>query len=214
MRRPVPGSSPARNDATPTTPLATLRQDIANKGVELSVSAWEALAQDLTEARFDKRAVIFSQTRIGDRWLFLSHGVAASEQISPEGEISIARFFEEGDLCANMLSTWQRDLAPDQLFAVTPVQGVMVPHALFQREYLHGAAFGLYLRLKVIDALLMGRDLVVAKTAQGTEQRYGFLEQRYRGVIDQVPQALIARFLGITPQGLSRFLKASGRRSR
>ncbi|MEO1774347.1 MAG: hypothetical protein AAFS07_05290 [Pseudomonadota bacterium] len=190
-----------------TAPVEALRADMARLDVEISAPAWAAVCGALSVTQQPAGAAIFAQVRIASAWLFVTEGITASQQTRPDGGTAIARFFEPGQLCGNLTSTWRREIAADDLVAITDVTGVLLPDTLLKAEYLSGGAFGRYLRLKIMETLLFDKDLICAKTSIETELRYRFLEQRHRSVIGVAPQKDIARFLGITPQGLSRFLR-------
>lgn len=194
------------------TPIETFEQDIADHDVELSVAVWSSIRQLLSEINVAMGDCIYEQNSIGDRWLFLTDGIVASRQTDLDGNLLIARFFEPGHFCANLTSTWDKDYAGDELVAISDVAGIEVPDHIFRYEYLSGGAFGLYLRIKAMETLCFDKELVCIKTHSNTEARYSFLEQHQPSVIERVQQKDIAAFLGVTPQGLSRFLKKrSGR---
>ncbi len=187
--------------------LTSLVDDIQRLGVALNGHEWDTIRQRCSTVRIQAGEKIQNQARVADAWIFLSDGVAASEQTWLDGSSTIARFFEPGTICANFTSAWTRDIASDDLLAVTDVAGVAIPDSIFRQEYLQGGFFGTYLRLKMIEAHLFAKELICAKTSGQTETRYQFLERHHQCVIGNVPQKDIARFLGITPQGLSRFLR-------
>ncbi|MEM1362767.1 MAG: hypothetical protein AAGF94_13790 [Pseudomonadota bacterium] len=187
--------------------MASLEGDIQRVGVTRDAHEWDQISQRCTYIQVAAGDKIQNQSRVADSWVFLSHGIAASEQTWLDGGSTIARFFEPGNICANLTSAWTRDIASDDLIAVTDIAGVAIPDDIFRREYLEGGFFGRYLRLKMIAAHLFAKELVCAKTSGKTETRYNFLEQYHQNVIGSVPQKDIARFLGVTPQGLSRFLR-------
>lgn len=187
--------------------MASLEGDIRRAGVTLDPAEWDRIADRCKRVAIPAGETIQNQARVADRWIYLSHGVASSRQSWQDGALSIARFFEPGDICANMTSVWTGDIASDDLVAMTDVAGVSIPDDIFTQEYLEGGFFGVYLRHKMIDAHLFAKELICAKTSGRTEARYQFLEHHHRNVIGSVPQKDIARFLGVTPQGLSRFLR-------
>ncbi|MEM6384482.1 MAG: hypothetical protein AAF739_17580 [Pseudomonadota bacterium] len=168
---------------------------------------WARITQGCTSVRVPAGDIIQSQARVADSWVFLSDGIAASQQTWTTGMSTIARFFEPGSICANFTSVWTRDIASDDLIASTDVVGLAIPDRIFRQQYLEGGFFGTYLRLKMIDAHLFAKELIGAKTSGQTETRYQFLEQYHHSVIASVPKKDVARFLGVTPQGLSRFLR-------
>lgn len=186
---------------------ATFRADIESVVGDLDESEWSRIRTDCSEASYRPKDTIFDQKDIADRILFVASGITASEQVYEDGSSGIARFFETGQFCTNLTSLWHRQMAEDTLFAVTGVTGVLIPMSFFEREYFHGEAFGQYLRRKVLDTLVFDKSVMVAKTLTSSEARYRFLEEQYDRVLPDVPANLIPRFLGMTPQGLSRFLR-------
>ncbi|MEO1550881.1 MAG: cyclic nucleotide-binding domain-containing protein [Pseudomonadota bacterium] len=189
------------------TAFASLEGDIRHLGIAIDLITWERIVQRCKSVQVMAGDKIQNQARVADSWIFLSDGVAASEQTDDDGVSTIARFFEPGDFCANLTSAWTRDIASDDLVALTNVDGIEIPDEVFRREYLEGGSFGTYLRLKMMTAHLFAKELICAKTSGRTETRYRFLERHHKTVVGSVQQKDIARFLGMTPQGLSRFLR-------
>lgn len=187
--------------------LTHLESDIRRLGVDIDAREWDDIRRRISNVHVPSGRKIQNQARVADVWIFLTGGIAASEQTWSDGTTTIARFFEAGHICANFTSAWTQDIASDDLIAMTDVSGVAIPDDIFRREYLQGVRFGKYLRLKMMEAHLFAKDLICAKTFGRTEARYEFLKQYHIGVVGNVQQKDIARFLGITPQGLSRFLR-------
>lgn len=187
--------------------LASLEGDIQRFGVTLDMKEWDRISQRCTYVQVLAGDKLQNQARVADSWIYLSEGVAASEQTWLDGVSTIARFFEPGNICANVTSAWTRDIASDDLVALTYVAGMAIPNDMFRQEYLEGGFFGVYLRHKMMEAHLFAKELVCAKTSGQTETRYRFLEEYHQDVIGYIQQKDIARFLGVTPQGLSRFLR-------
>lgn len=185
--------------------LTHLAHNLSAFGIDLPEAEWRAVRRHASLVDLPAGHKIQSQTHVAEAWIFLASGIAASEQTWRDGSITIARFFEAGHICANFTSVWTRDIAADDLVALTPITGLSLPDHFFRREYLQGGRFGEYLRLKMIEAHLFAKELVCAKTSGRTEARYQFLVEQHRDVVGQVQQKDIARFLGITPQALSRF---------
>lgn len=189
------------------TPLALLERDVRQSVAAFDLDEWQGMCRRFKYIRVSAGHKIQNQARVADSWMYLSEGIAASEQSWRDGTATIARFFEPGDFCANISSVWTRDIASDDLVAMTDVAGLAIPDDFFRREYLEGGFFGVYLRLKMVEAHLFAKELICAKTSGQTETRYRFLEEYHQTVIGTVAQKDIARFLGVTPQGLSRFLR-------
>ena len=122
--------------------LASLENDIQRKGVELDFVEWGQICQRCKYIHTQTGEKIQNQARVADSWIYLSDGIAASEQTWLDGTTSIARFFEPGDICANFTSVWTRNIASDDLVAMTDVADLAIPDDVFKREYLGGGFFG------------------------------------------------------------------------
>ncbi|MEM1272961.1 MAG: hypothetical protein AAGF88_04040 [Pseudomonadota bacterium] len=190
-----------------SAPFEVLKKDLNRIGVELDDEELKRIKHASTPTAVRAGNLILSQCRIADRIIFLTKGIAASEQNWPDGTSTIGRFFEHADFCTNLASAWSCDMASEDLLAITDVMGLAFPAQWFQREYLHGNGFGTYLRWRIMEAHLFDRDLICVKTSARMDKRYGFLKTHHRDVIGRTPQKDIARFLGVTPQGLSRYLR-------
>ncbi|MEM7762516.1 MAG: cyclic nucleotide-binding domain-containing protein [Pseudomonadota bacterium] len=198
-------SNSADFGATDDAMLDCLQRDFLRFDIRVTDTVWDQFRNGLDFARFERDTVIESATEIAGRWLFVCSGIVASRQTHTDGEISIARFFERGQMCANLTSVWAQSYSADDLLAMTAVEALVIPDSLFRDELINGEDFGRYFRHKAMETLCFDKEIMSAKTRIDTETRYRFLEQHYASVLENVRQRDIAAFIGITPQGLSRF---------
>lgn len=185
----------------------TFRQHIEARGHEVSTAYWDGMERHLLNVSARRGAVLLDASKVTEHLFFVCHGVAASIQTSPGGDEQIARFFEYGHLCSNLTSAWHHVIGDDQLIAMSDFLGVRIPFSMFRDEFFSEGPLSLYWREMAFETLLFDKDLICAKTIRNVETRYRFLAERYENVVSSVPDKYIARFLGITPQALSRFLK-------
>ncbi|MEL6235708.1 MAG: cyclic nucleotide-binding domain-containing protein [Pseudomonadota bacterium] len=190
------------------SPLDRLFEDVRCRGATLDQGEQDRLRRTLHAVSSPAGTALLGQGQVADRWIFLTSGIAASEQCRADGSSSIARFFEAGQFCTNLSSILTGELAEDALIAITDCAGVAVPDRQFRQDYLDGAGFGRYLRLKVLDSYLFDKELICAKTSARTDARYDFLMRHHHAVLSMAPKKDIARFMGMTPQGLSRYLRS------
>ncbi|MEM6556357.1 MAG: Crp/Fnr family transcriptional regulator [Pseudomonadota bacterium] len=187
--------------------IATFKQHVATRGYHLSDAEWTAVCQQFQSVSVDRGAVLLDSACVTQHLFFVSNGVAASIQTTPDGDQQIARFFERGHLCSNLTSAWHQQVSSDTLIAMSDFTGLRIPFAMFREEFMSDAPLSSYWRAMVLETLVFDKDLICAKTIRDVETRYRFLVDRYDNVVRTVPDKYIARFLGITPQGLSRFKK-------
>ena len=189
------------------SPLHLLRRDIDATGINVSNAEWEDFSRVCIDANYAKKDTIFDTNVVSNYMLFVTKGVSACQFGHPNGQLIIDRFFESGDFCTTVRSAWRTEPSEDRVFAVTPVEGVLIPMKRWRDEYLRGGAIGEYVREKIFFMLLFDADVIRVKSLNRTSESYSFLEERQPRVLRSVAQKDIAQFLGITPEGLSRFLK-------
>jgi CRP-like cAMP-binding protein len=167
---------------------------------------WKEFSSHLTVNTASKRKIIFRQTDVCDSVIYILKGVAASAY-NEEGKITISRFFQAGNLCSNMVSAVSKTIESDSVIAITNVKYVAMPFDYFMNLYLYSDKIGVFFRKKILEHLIDAKNFISIKTSATTEVHYSFLEKQYPEIIAKVPSKYIAAFIGITPEGLSRFLK-------
>lgn len=187
--------------------VAIFRDHLAERGYQLSEAEWTTMCHRFSSVSAERGTVLLDSASVTKHLFFVCSGVAASIQTTPDGDEQIARFFEAGQLCSNLTSAWNQQVSSDALIAMSEFEGVRIPFSVFREEFMSDALLSIYWREMVFETLVFDKDLICTKTIRDVETRFRFLVDRYDHVVRLVPDKYIARFLGITPQGLSRFKK-------
>ncbi len=189
------------------SPICVLSQDIEAEGINVPNTEWERFADECIQTRYAKKDTIFDTDAISNHMLFVTKGVSACQFAHPNGQLIIERFFTIGDFCTTIRSAWRTESSDEQILAVTPVEGLLIPIKRWRDEYLRGGAIGEYMRIKIFQTLLFDADVIRVKSLNRTYESYTFLQERQPSVLQSIAQKDVAQFIGITPEGLSRFLK-------
>lgn len=187
--------------------IDAFRESIEARGHAISDADWDSLKPPLKPVSVARGEVLLDSAHVAQHVIFVCQGVVASLQTTADGDTQIARFFERGQLCTNITSAWHQSITEDELVAMTDVSGLLIPFSMFRHDFMFSGPLSHYWREMVIETLLFDKDLMCTKTMRDVATRYRFLSERYEQVVTTVPDKYIARFLGITPQGLSRFLR-------
>ncbi|YCO05354.1 Crp/Fnr family transcriptional regulator [Vibrio sp. VNB-15] len=181
-------------------------ENLKRNGHSINDSELALLNKEARVLLYKKREVVFSQAVVAGHVGIVIDGVLASEFVNND-ESSISRFFCEGDLCANLESVFQSEYASDTLFSITPATVLTFPFKRFEEMYLGSEHFGLYLRKQLLLNTLTTKKIVSIKSQSAAQAKQEILEKDLPWVLERVPQKYIASFLGLTPQGYSRFLR-------
>ena len=186
--------------------LNALYQEMIRYSPDLTLQEWTEFKKDLKPTQIKKGNVIFPRTKICHEVLFIVEGIAASEHFDGQENI-INRFFSSRNLCTNVVSFLIQELDGDQLFAVTNLNGILIPYDQFHTCYLTSNGIGLYFRKKLLENLIEAKKFVSMKTLSGVEAKLQFLQENYPEILLEAPWKHIASFMGVTPAWLSRNLK-------
>lgn len=185
--------------------IAVFKQAILAYQIQISDEEWERFLPLLTVVHYRKKEVIFSDTEISRDILYIVEGIAASEYQN-EGEYVISRFFLSGNLCTNVISAIYETYATDRMIALTPLKGIIIPFKLFMEFYLRSGTIGIFFREKLLQVIVEDKNIISMKTVGDIKTIYTFLQENYPQIIKEIPAKYIAKFIGVTPVGLSRFL--------
>ncbi|MEO0919060.1 MAG: hypothetical protein AAFY31_19125 [Pseudomonadota bacterium] len=187
--------------------LGALLADIAQYGVPLTRDELGTLRESVVAHDAPNRFKLLDSRQISKSWVFIASGFAASYYTHQDGRQTLTRFFQPGHLAGNVSSTWSQDYGSDELIAIGDVAYAELPHEYLVEQYMHGGGFGRYIRLKVIDTLRYDKDLLVCQALNDPNARYAFLCDRHPELLNIALKKDVAAFLGVTPQGYSRFLR-------
>ena len=166
----------------------------------------EALIDRLVEcSRLVKRKkgeILFSPGVTCSCTVFLLDGVIKTYIRSPDGtENTLAFMFRPGTCVAmhedmiNIPKTWCKTMTPCTLIEMSPGPYELADE--FPELWKHLVTGWRPFYYGMMDKLRVGYTLTA-------KERYLWFLDKYAPIIDYVPQAEIARFLGIKPQSLSR----------
>ncbi|MEM6831526.1 MAG: hypothetical protein AAGA66_13900 [Bacteroidota bacterium] len=189
--------------------LNDFKSEIASYDVSISDQEWNRI-QDLIKVRKAKRReVIFNQTERCNHVIYLMSGITATIYLYDDKEV-VTRFFQKGNFNTNIVSAESKSLASDILVAITDIEYLLMPFSFFLESFFHSDSFGLFVRKKIMRMIIENKKNTTIKTINDTEIKYQFLEKNYPDIIRRTPSKYIAKYIGLTPEGYSRFL--SGRR--
>lgn len=141
--------------------------------------------------------------------LFIQQGVLRVAAREPQGKEITHSFRREGQFCTILASFEQQVPTTLRIQAACPAQVLAIDKSRLdglrqQLPYLPGLLTQLSQR-ELLEKLHLQR----AYRGQDAAARYRFFLQHQSEVAQRVPQHMIASYLGITPQSLSRLRQAS-----
>lgn len=179
----------------------------------LTAEGWQIIEDVLSVRTIKKGDLLLKQGAFCNHVSFINHGLVRMYSIHDEKE-KIVEFFKEGEYTSDYRSFLLREPALTSLQALEDTEVVQTTYEDLQMIY-----------RRVPDANMIGRLIAESmfidmclKTSgvlgDSIEARYSSLTDEMPWLVQRVPQYMIASYLGITPEALSRMKSRSVHKSR
>lgn len=195
-----------------TAALPNLKNYLQSKA-GITEEQFEALTQNLKTATIEKGEILLQQGEICHHSFFVEQGLLRSYTIDDSGKEHIIQFATENWIISDRSSIFFNEPSDFFIDAVEPTTFVYLDQQFIHKASEISAAFRIFNEKALqnhIRHLQKRINLLLAATA---EQRYLDFIKLYPDVTLRVPQWMIASYLGITPESLSRVRKELAKRN-
>lgn len=150
---------------------------------------------------------VFRQGDIDTSLYFINSGLLKAYYLSGDGKESIKSFLSDNDIIGNLTSAYLGEPCSFGLVCLQPTILTKVPFEAL-REY---SKTNISIANEVIDVLLQFSMKKEKREYEflclSAEERFSLLVKNTPNLLDKITQNDLARYLGVTPVGLSRIKK-------
>ncbi len=185
-----------------------LRQNIQRTiGQQLSDEQFAQFSSFLFPKSFDKRIVISEEGEHCKYVYFFLKGSAYSYLVNENGDKHAIQFALEGYWITDHYSFFSGKPGIYTIETLEPSQLLVLNRQNFEEICKSNHLFEHFFRILIQNAFI-GLQYRLAKTnSEDAEHRYNEFSKLYPAFVQRIPQYLIASYLGIKPQSLSRIRK-------
>ena len=147
---------------------------------------------------------VVNEARVSRNLYFVDRGVTHTFIVNKKGEVHTVQFGFEGYWIGDMYSFFSGNPA---IFNVETLEATMLfamKQADFEKACEQIPKFEMFFRILVQNGYLSSLQRIAKSFSEDAEQRYLSLIKRQPDLPQRVPQYLVASYLGIKPQSLSR----------
>lgn len=171
--------------------------------LSLNAAEWSAVRSSLSLKPLLKREAFVSAGEVCRHIAFVEQGCLRCFYHSGGKEIT-AHFQVEGQFSTDYQSLMTQTPTDRTIEAVEPSTVVVMSHDRLQHLYRTVPAFESFARTIIEKALVDNQKRLASFLCDSPEDRYLKLLKESPEVVRRVPQHLVASYLGITPEALSR----------
>ena len=161
----------------------------------------------LYEKPFNKKDILVEEGKLCNHIYFITQGACYASFKDETGEDHAIQFGLEGYWISDLYSFFSGKKAIYTIHALENTKVLVLNKESFQRACDTMPAFDKYFRLLIQNAFVALQYRLAKTNSETAESRYNEFAQLHPHFIQRIPQYLIASYLGIQPQSLSRIRK-------
>ena len=158
----------------------------------------------LTPKKLRKKQYLLQEGDVCKVIAFVEKGTLREYSISENGAEHIIQFALEGWTISDLYSFLTGEPATYNIDALEDSELVLISKAAQEELLKKVPKYETYTRLQLTGAYLAMQKRVTSIISLSLEQRYANLTSVYPNIIQRVPQHMIASYMGLTPETLSR----------
>ncbi len=160
------------------------------------------------EKSFDKKELLAEAGKACNYQYFILEGSCYSFYVNEKGDKNALQFAIENYWITDASSYFKGTPAVTTIEALEPTRALLINKNAFEQLCCSHPLFDRFFR-KLLQNSLASLHYRIAKTiSEDADHRYKEFATRYPHFIQRIPQYLIASYLGIKPQSLSRIRKS------
>jgi CRP-like cAMP-binding protein len=154
-----------------------------------------------------KRQYILQQDDVCKNLIFVEKGLLRSYSLDEKGNEHILQFAPEGWWISDAYSFLTSENSKYNIDAIEDSELLLITNTAIDQLYEHVPKFERYFRILTQNNMIAMQKRVTSELSSSAEEKYINLIAAYPNIVARVPQHMIASYLGLTPESLSRIRK-------
>ncbi len=178
----------------------------------MTEEGWQICEDALSVRIIKKGGMLLRAGSISNHVSFINHGLLRMYATTPDGKDKVTEFFKEGEYTGDYRSFLLREPSHTSIQALEETELVETTFEDLQVIYKKVPEANMIGRLVAEDLFIDICRRTSAQVGESIDLQYQNLVNEKPWLMQRVPQYMIASYLGVTPEALSRIKARSGRK--
>lgn len=166
----------------------------------------------ITPKKIRKRQYLLQEGDACKFFAFVEKGALRSYSVDEKGAEHIIQFALEGWTISDLYSFLTGEAATYNIDALEDSELVLINKAAHEELLGTLPKYETWVRIQITGAYIAMQQRLTSVISLSLEERYANLTGTYPEIVQRVPQHMIASFMGLTPETLSRVRKRISRK--
>jgi CRP-like cAMP-binding protein len=183
-----------------------------NEKVPLTAEEEAFVKQYLTPKKIRKKQYLLQEGDVCKFIAFVEKGALRSYSIDDKGSERIIQFALEEWTISDLYSFLTGELATYNIDALEDSELVLISKTAHEELLKALPKYESWIRIQITGAYIAMQRRLTSIMSLSLEERYTAFTTIYPHIVQRVPQHMIASYMGLTPETLSRVRKKMGRK--
>jgi len=181
-------------------------KDYLRKKITITDEQFDLISGEIKVKTFEKNKVILSPGEISTKIYFVTEGLMRCYSVDSKGKVNIIQFAPENWWLSDRNGIFNE---PSDFFidVIEPTKVLLIPRNYFNDAGLHVPCLHDFNHNMLNNSIRFMQKRINMLLSATAEERYLDFIRLYPNLTLRVPQWMIASYLGITPESLSRVRK-------
>jgi len=175
-----------------------------NKKVALSPEEQEIIKNYLTPKKLRKKQYLLQEGDVCKFVAFVEKGALRQYSLDENGNEHVIQFALEGWTISDLYSFLTSELATYHIDALEDSELILISKSAHEELLQKVAKYETYTRLQITGAYIAMQKRLTSIISSPLEERYAGFIALYPNIVQRVPQHMIASYMGLQPETLSR----------
>jgi CRP-like cAMP-binding protein len=172
--------------------------------VDFSENELGIIKEQLTPKKIRKRQYLLQEGDVCKFIAFVERGTMRSYTVDEKGAEHIMQFALEGWMISDLYSFLTAEPATYNIDALEDCELVLISKASHEKLLASMWNYEKYIRLQLTNAYIAMQKRVTSIISFTLDERYAYFNALYPDIVQRVPQHMIASYMGLTAETLSR----------